>query len=65
MNIQKLRAKIVERGMNVESLANAIGVNRSSMYRKLNNCTITIVDASKIKDALELSNEEATDIFFG
>lgn len=64
MNIQKLRSKIVEKGMNVETLAKEIGVNRSSMYRKLNNCKITIGECCKIKVALELSNEEASDIFF-
>ena len=65
MNVQKLRGKIVEKGMNVETLAKKIGVNRSSMYRKLNNYNLTIGEVSKIKEALDLSNEEATDIFFG
>jgi DNA-binding phage protein len=64
MNIQKLRGKIVERGMNVETLAKEIGVDRSSMYRKLNNCNLTVGEVSKIKEALNLSNEEAIDIFF-
>lgn len=64
MNVQKLRGKIVEKGMNVETLAKEIGVNRSSMYRKLNNGKLTIGEVSKIKEVLDLSNEEATNIFF-
>lgn len=64
MNINKLRAKIVEKGLNVEELARLIGVNRSSMYRKLNNCRITIAEAKRIREVLELSGEEASDIFF-
>lgn len=64
MNIHKLKGKIIEKGMNVESLAVIIGIDRSSMYRKLNNCKLTIGEVSKIKEALNLSNEEATDIFF-
>lgn len=65
MNINKLKAKIVEKGMNVETLAEMIGVDRSSLYRKLNNFEkITIGEANKIKSALELTDEEANNIFF-
>lgn len=65
MNIQKLKAKIIEQGMNVEKLAELVEVDRSSMYRKLNNFEkITIGEAKKIKAALGLSDEEANDIFF-
>lgn len=64
MNINKLKGKIVEKEMNVESLAAIIGVDRSSLYRKLNNGEkLTIGEAIKIKSALELSNEEACEIF--
>lgn len=64
MNIAKLKGKIVEKGMNVESLAELIGVDRSSMYRKLNNFEkITIGEAIRIKDALEMSDSDAFDIF--
>ena len=65
MNINKLKAKIVEKRMNVETLAELIGVDRSSLYRKLNNFEkITIGEANKIKSALELTDEEANNIFF-
>lgn len=64
MNINKLKGKIVERGMKVETLAELVGIDRSSMYRKLNNFEkITIGEAVKIKAALNLSNEDAADIF--
>ena len=64
MNINKLKGKIVEEGMNVETLAERIGVDRSSMYRKLNNFEkITIGEANKIKAVLNLSDEDAADIF--
>lgn len=64
MNVNKLRGKLVENGMKVETLAELIGVDRSSMYRKLNNFEkVTIGEASKIKTVLNLSNEDATDIF--
>ena len=64
MNLNKLKGKIVENEMNVEKLADKIGVDRSSLYRKLNNGEkITIGEASKIKDVLNLSDDEAYDIF--
>ena len=37
MNIPKLRGKIVEHEMSVESVAAEIGVDRASLYRKLND----------------------------
>ena len=65
MNVNKLKAKIVERELSVEKLAVLIGVDRSSLYRKLNNAEkITIGEANKMKAALEISNAEAVDIFF-
>ena len=65
MNINKLKAKIVERGLNTERLAVLIDVDRSTLYRKLNNSEkITIGEATRIKSALEMTNEEASDIFF-
>ena len=57
---------MVEQGFNVETLASEIGVDRSTLYRKLNEGEkITIGDAQKIKIALGLTNDEARDIFFG
>lgn len=64
MNVNKLKGKIVENGMNIEELAVAIGLDRSSLYRKLNNAEkITIGEAVKIKDALSLDDNDAYDIF--
>jgi plasmid maintenance system antidote protein VapI len=64
MKLNKLKAKIVEKGMNVEALADAIGMERSTLYRKLNKFEkITIGEAIKMKDALDMTDAEATDIF--
>jgi plasmid maintenance system antidote protein VapI len=65
VKVNKLKGKIVEQGMNVETVAKRIGIERSSLYRKLNNFEkITIGEARKLKNVLELSDEEATAIFF-
>ena len=64
MKLNKLKAKIVELGMNVETLADKIGMERSTLYRKLNNFEkITIGEAVRMKDALGMTDAEATDIF--
>ena len=64
MKINKLKAKIMEKGLNVEGLAGMIGVEKSTMYRKLNRFEkITIGEAIRIKAALGMTNEEAIDIF--
>lgn len=64
MKLNKLKAKIVELGLNVETLADRIGMERSTLYRKLNNFEkITIGEAVRMKDALNMTDAEATDIF--
>ena len=64
MKLNKLKAKIIEKGLNVEGLADKIGMERSTLYRKLNNFEkITIGEAVKMKDALEMTDAEANDIF--
>jgi transcriptional regulator of acetoin/glycerol metabolism len=64
MNIAKLKAKLAEKEMNVETLGALIDVERSSLYRKLNNFEkITIGEAVKMKEVLGMSDAEATDIF--
>lgn len=66
MNVNKLRAKIVEKGLSIELVAKEIGIDRSSLYRKLNNAgeTLTIREANKIVETLEIPANEAVEIFF-
>lgn len=64
VNANKLRGKIVEKGISVGKVADLIGMNRSSLYRKLNDSEkLTIGEAIKLKNVLELSNYEAFEIF--
>ena len=64
MKLDLLKGKIVANGMNVEQLAKNIGIDRSSLYRKLNNADkITIGEAMKMKEALSMTTDEATEIF--
>lgn len=64
MNVNKLKGLIIANGMNVEQIADAINIDRSSMYRKLNSFEkITIGEAKKLKEVLNMSDEQACEIF--
>ena len=64
MNATKLKERIREKGLSVSKTASLIGISKSSLYDKINGiCSMTIGDAEKIKEILELTNSEASDIF--
>ena len=66
VNINKLKGKIVENGLTVGELAKEIGLDKSTLYRRLNNDgeTFTIREANLICSVLGLTGKEATEIFF-
>jgi len=65
-NTNKLKGKIVENGMTVTTLAEKIGMDRATLYRKLNNNaeTLLIKEANAIISVLGLTADEAVAIFF-
>lgn len=66
VNINKLKGKIVECGFSVGDLADKIGIDRATLYRKINGNgdRITICEADKISKELNLSRSEVNEIFF-
>lgn len=66
VNVDKLKGKITERRMSVDVLAAFVGINQSTLYRRLNKGggTFTIDEASKIASALDLTAAEVNEIFF-
>jgi len=66
LNVNKLKGKMVEKGLNVTMLANELGIDRATLYRKLNNegATLTIREANRIAEILDLTSKEAVEIFF-
>lgn len=66
VDVNKLKGKIVEKGYNISTVAEKIGVNKASFYRKLNanGESFTVGEANKIVSLLKISNDEATAIFF-
>lgn len=66
VNINKLKGKIIEKGIKVSVLAENIGIDTSTLYRKFKNNgeNISIKEADLIVKSLELTPEEAISIFF-
>ena len=64
-NTNKLKAAIVERGMNQEKLASALGISRTALNNKLNGKTyFTDDELTKMKCILDLDNDRFLLIFF-
>lgn len=65
-NVNKLRGKTVERGYTIEKLAKEIGMDRSTLYRKLSSEgeSFSIREADTIVRVLNLTKDEAIAIFF-
>lgn len=66
IKVNLLKAKLVERELSVTNLAEMIGLDRATLYRKLQDggYGITVGEANKIVSALNLSLTEAMEIFF-
>lgn len=64
-NMDLLRGKMAERKVGKEELAQKIGVDASTFYRKMKDdgVSFTVGQMHKIVDALNLTHEEATAIF--
>ncbi|MEX5398753.1 helix-turn-helix transcriptional regulator [Streptococcus sp. ZJ93] len=61
----KLKALIVERGLTQSKVAETIGVDKTTLSRKINNSTpFTVEEAKKIATLLKMTAEQATEIFF-
>lgn len=64
MNVNKLKAKLVENGLNVEAFAWKLGLNPQTVYNKMNNDGFKMTEARKIGEILNLSSTELCEIFF-
>ncbi len=66
VNINKLKGKIVECGLNISELASKIGIDRATLYRKMNSDgkNFTIEEADLISRELNLTYNEVNAIFF-
>ena len=64
MLCNKIRARIVELGMSIPQIASSLGMNRSTMYRKLKDPgRFTVAELRKLVTVLQWSGQEVRDIF--
>ncbi len=65
MGLLKIKARMVEKGMNQSRLATELGVGVSTISQKLNNeRRITINEARKIQKILQIADEDFCKYFF-
>ena len=66
VNTDMLKGKIVENGLSVADVANAIGISTASMYRKITTCgeAMLVREAYAIGRLLQLTAEEMNSILF-
>ena len=63
--VNKLKGKIAEQGMNMTTIAKSIGLDYSSLYRRLDGqVPFTVSDVEKITKVLHLGSEDIVNIFF-
>lgn len=61
----KLKAKIVENGFTLEQIAQKLGINPATMYRKMSlESDFTRNEIAMLKDLLSLTIEDINTIFF-
>lgn len=63
VDLDKLNGKIVEQRTTKEALADDIGIDRSTLFRRLKSGKLLVSDAHKICESLHLSMEDAVGIF--
>lgn len=64
VDVEKLKSTIYEKKSTPGKLASSIGIDRATLYRKLNRSeSFNIGEVNKICKTLDLTKSEAVDIF--
>ncbi len=63
IDLDKLNGKIVECRTTKEAIADDLGIDRSTLFRRIRTGTLRVGDIHGICNCLNLSREEAMDIF--
>lgn len=64
LNKEKLKARIIENGSSIEKLSCAIGISKTTFYRKITKGSFLVSEAEAIAHELKLSPQDASTIFF-
>ena len=64
MKVQEVKGRMVAKGIEAQALARKMNMNPSTFYRKMKNSgkNFTLGDLLVMKEALQLSDQEAVDI---
>ena len=65
MNVNLLKAKIIEKGFTIKNFSEATGIKKSALYRKMSG--ISEFDRKEIEiisNTLSLTDKQICDIFF-
>lgn len=65
VNVNRLKGVIVEKGKTQQQVAEEIGIDRSTFYRKMKDGgNFSVGEASKMAETIPLTDFEAISIFF-
>lgn len=67
VNTREIKAQMQRKGMTQVMLTQKLGINPSTLNRKINNENgekLTVKEAAEMAEALEFPRNEITDIFF-
>lgn len=66
MNISKLKIKMEENNYNISTLSKAIGIDKSTFYRKTRSSSagFSVREVKMISNTLKLTGDEINNIFF-
>lgn len=65
VDVNRLKGAIVSNGKTQQVVAEQIGIDKSTFYRKMKNGgDFSVGEASKMAEVIPLSNTEAISIFF-
>ena len=67
MNVNKLKGKLVEKGLNIKDISKSLGISPSTFYRKISKKdgeTFSIKEAKSIISIIELNTKDIQEIFF-
>lgn len=64
LDSRRLKGKLVENGLNVDTLAKKSGIKKSTIYRRIKSGAFTIREVDILCNTLNLSVQEAISIFF-
>ena len=65
MDKVELEVAVVRKGTSIPRLAEALGMNKTTFYRKLESGKFDRGEIEGIRDALGLTNDDLLRIFFG